>query len=275
MSKRSNMEVESQDAKTVPEVDIVSLEVDWVNEIVFYNVRVKIPEDEEVAYAMKRYSQFRELNKALKEEMSRFSFPPLPPKEMIIWTDHTDTRFVEERRALLEYYLREVLKHEEIRTSQMVHDFLHSNGIPANVAKSVEAEHERNQNVDFMHVDEMEVTDIWIPNTKKMRDHCLYQIHCTNGSAGDRSEWNEWVVLKRYRDFHEMDNSLREELPPAVLKDLPQLPERQSKIFMDHLDPDFIDQRRVLLQNYMQKLLRVPDLQHCNSFLKFLNVAAI
>jgi len=263
-----------EEVKPLCTVDIVSLEVDWVNEVVYYNVRIAIG-DAEPVYMSKRYSQFRALNKKLKDALPRYHLPALPTKELIIWTDHTESRFVEERRALLEHYLREALSIKDIRESALIEEFLHSNEISANVARAIEEQYEANLRPEAMHVDEMEVSEIWIPNTKKMRDHCLYQIHCANGSASERSEWNEWVILKRYRDFFEMDKNLRNELPQGVIKELPALPERQSKIVVDHLDPDFIDQRRILLQNYLQKLVRIPDLQHCPAFLKFVNVNAM
>jgi len=71
-----------------------------------------------------------------------------------------------------------------------------------------------------------------------------------------------------------MDNALRVQLHPSVIKQLPLMPERHSKVIYDHLDPDFVEQRRVLLQNYMKNLLKIPDVQHCKAFLEFLNVDA-
>jgi len=270
-----NGKQQDEDSPKQCRIDIVSLEVDWVNEVVYYNIRAELAEEAEVLYLSKRYSQFRALNRELKNIIPRYRLPPLPTKELVIWTDHTDTRFVEERRALLEHFLSEAVNIGEVREAAVMHEFLHSNEISANVARAIEEQFSSaNENLQNV-VEELEVAEIWVPSTKKMRDHCLYQIHCANGSVAERSEWNEWVVLKRYRDFYDMDHNLREELPSGVVKDLPVLPERQSKIMTDHMDPDFIDQRRILLQNYLQKLVRVPDVQHCQSFLKFVNVNAL
>jgi len=275
-AKDEHQNAAAAEAKDVQpcQIDIVSLEVDWVNEVVFYNLRIQVPEEaDNVLYLMKRYSQFYDLNKKLKEDLPRFHLPSMPQKELIIWTDHTDTRFVEERRTLLEYYLREALAVAEIRADVTMQDFLHSNEISSQVARTIEEQFEQTQTPDAMASEEMEVCEVWIPNTKKMRDHCLYQVHCRRGGGGEESDWNEWVILKRYRDFFDMDALLHEDLPLAVANSLPNLPERQSKIMVDHMDPDFIDQRRVLLDNYLKKLVRVPDLQHCPAFLKFLNVS--
>jgi hypothetical protein len=266
-----NAEDGSAEDADVVKADIVTLEVDWVNEIVFYNIRIVMPH-EEIVYLMKRYSQFRALNKKLKNTYIRYRLPLLPPKEVIIWTDHTDSKFVEERRALLEHYLRETLNIREIREGPEMNEFIRSNEIEHSVARSIEEQFE-GLSQEIMHVDEMEVVSIWIPNVKKMRDHCLYQIHCNKGDATELDDWREWVVLKRYRDFYDMDTKLHTELPLEIAKDLPLLPERQSKLVVDHLDPDFIDQRRILLQNYLQKMLRVPDIQHCPAFLRFVNVS--
>lgn len=53
---------------------------------------------------------------------------------------------------------------------------------------------------------------------------------------------------------------------------MPQLPARQVKIFTQHLDEGFIESRRVLLENYLSKMLRVVEVVRCPKFLNFLGV---
>jgi len=260
---------------------IVTLDIDWINEIVFYNMRVYQSDTGEIIYLAKRYSQFRQLDKRLKKSIRSHHYPPLPPKEFVLTTDHTDPQFIEERRALLEYYLNNIFQSIDIRVSEPVNEFLTHNRLAERLSKRLEETYELDlirsspMSIDGIGV---EVSNIWIPSTKRQRDHILYQLHWNTGDGEEDNnaidQFNRWVVLKRYKDIYQMDKELRLELPSSVVKQLPLMPERHSKVIYDHLDPDFIEQRRVLLQNYMKNLLKIPDVQHCKAFLQFLNVDA-
>jgi len=53
---------------------------------------------------------------------------------------------------------------------------------------------------------------------------------------------------------------------------LPPPPERKTKLFNDHMDEVFIEQRRVLLENYLNKMLEVTEVVRAKEFLTFLGV---
>ncbi len=105
-----------------------------------------------------------------------------------------------------------------------------------------------------------------------MSDHVLYQIQVSNERK--RASFGEWTVLKRFTQFYEMDQKLRAhfENDPLLLSKLPPPPPRRVKLLYDHMDDDFIEERRVLLQNYLSKLLRFPEVAKNGSFLDFLGV---
>merc|ERR1719273_2880210 len=111
-----------------------------------------------------------------------------------------------------------------------------------------------------------EVTDITIPKFRKMTDHILYTIEVTNSNIK-----SNWIVLKRYTQFFNMDNKCRENLEKQGVK-LPERPHRKAKVMFDHMSSFFIERRRVLMQNYLRKVLLIPQYAHHVDFLEFLGV---
>jgi len=71
-----------------------------------------------------------------------------------------------------------------------------------------------------------------------------------------------------------MDFALRESFAtkPAVLEGMPPAPTRRAKLLFDHMDDTFVEQRRVLLENYLNRLLHCPDVVRSEIFLSFLGV---
>lgn len=121
--------------------------------------------------------------------------------------------------------------------------------------------------------DDAEVTGVCIPQTRLMSDHVLYQVDVSN--ARKRKTFSKWTVLKRFGQFFDLDAALRAEYAEdyATLNSLPASPTRQSKLLYDHMDPHFIEHRRVLLENYLNKLLNMPVIAKNPTFLAFLGVS--
>lgn len=65
---------------------------------------------------------------------------------------------------------------------------------------------------------------------------------------------NEWFVFRRYAEFDKLYNTLRKQFPTINLK----IPAK--RIFGDNFDPDFIQQRREGLNEFIQNLLRHAEL---------------
>ncbi|KAI1720624.1 PX domain-containing protein [Ditylenchus destructor] len=68
----------------------------------------------------RRYSEFQELNKILKEEYPDFSFPKLPKK----WPFRLSEQQLDTRRRMLEQYLEKICAVKVIADSEVVQEFL-------------------------------------------------------------------------------------------------------------------------------------------------------
>lgn len=123
--------------------------------------------------------------------------------------------------------------------------------------------------------DDVEVTDVKIPSTRTMSDHILFQIDVVNSRK--RQSFSKWTVLKRFGQFYEMDQLVRSQLMqehPEAVERMPFAPNRKSKLLSDHLDPAFVEQRRVLLESYLKKMLTILPVVRNEAFLAFLGVEA-
>jgi len=215
----------------------------------------------------KRYSQFEEMHTAITTEHNK-TLPAgadLPPKRFKIFTSHLSPAFIEERRVLLESSLKKLLGVQEIAKSAAFIRFLTCD-------KCQTEEKRETKSLEELLPDDVEITSISIPATRTMSDHVLYQIDVTN--ARKRKTYSKWAVLKRFGQFYEMDTAMRADFvgQQAVLDSLPPPPQRKAKLFNDHMDENFVEQRRVLLEHYLTKLLHCPDVVRNKSFLTFLGV---
>lgn len=156
--------------------------------------------------------------------------------------------------------------------------------------ESVDKPVNRRQSADYTFPMDQEITHIEIQTTRKMSDHVLYQITVSNSHL--RDSFRCWTVLKRFTQFYEMDIVLRQMLQhtyPHILEGLPPNPHRKFKFVHDHMDDHFIeefghlfcifilflffnDRRRVIMENYLAKLLRFPEVATNEQFLCFLGV---
>jgi len=232
-----------------------------VENVVFYVVNVVGTQS---SWSLsKRFSQFEELHQIMVTDYGK-SLPigtDLPPKKIKLFTSHVSASFIEERRCLLEAFLRKLLSVKEVARSEPFLSFVNSN--------KVEKE-EDTKEVDLP--DDVEITGVSIPATRTMSDHVLYQIDIINSRK--RKSFAKWTVLKRFQQFYEMDQLVRTDFIENLdlLEQLPPSPRREAKLLADHMDENFIEQRRVLLENYLQKMLRILPVVHNQHFLAFLGV---
>ena len=256
-----------------------------------------------ILYIIYRYSQFEELHNQLIQ-ITKEKLPLLPAKHYKWFTDHTKPSFIEKRRALLDNYVKKLIKAKGVNSSQCVVNFFHNDKQAEEVIRKrtiqqearlkreeeEEEEHEEEEEEqkqkqkekqkrehrlsdEYDFPQDQEVTNIVIQSTRKMTDHVLYQICVSNSHK--RSSFRAWTVLKRFTQFYEMDIKLRAGLQiqsPDTLPKLPPAPSRKLKFVHDHMDDDFIEERRVLLENYLSKLLRFPQVVQNEDFLEFLGV---
>jgi len=154
----------------------------------------------------------------------------------------------------------------EVVKSDVWLDFLRSDALPEWVEPSASS------SALPLPSDDAEVTGVSIPQTRLMSDHVLFQVDVVN--ARKRKTFSKWTVLKRFGQFFDLDAALRADFAEEdeLLALLPASPQRQSKLLFDHMSPHFIEHRRVLLENYLLKLLAIPAVAKNASFLMFLGV---
>lgn len=224
---------------------------------VYYVINVKIDGDGHVV--LKRYKQFEKLHNKLCKRYNH-KLPHFPVKKVKAFTNHNGSYFVEKRRALLDNYCKKLLQNRQTQQSQEVIQFF---------SEDKDSNREFQYEVIPAFPREQEVTDISIPKYRKMTDHILYTLDVTNEHTG-----SNWIVLKRFTQFRDMDKKLRKILPEEIKERLPKRPKRKSKVWRDHMNPEFIEERRVMMENYLRRVLCVPQVAHSEQFLKFLGVGS-
>mmetsp|Transcript_26326 Transcript_26326/g.63452 ORF Transcript_26326/g.63452 Transcript_26326/m.63452 type:complete len:263 (-) Transcript_26326:393-1181(-) len=212
---------------------------------------------------LKRYSHFEEAHKEFVDCFKN-SFPQgavFPPKKLKFFQSHTSPEFVEERRVLLENYLRKLVAVKNLAKHSVLMGFLTKGKQKLEIKEK-----------DEEMPEDVEITDISIPTTRVMSDHVLYQIDLVNERK--RKTYSKWTVLKRFTQIWEMDQKLRASLAddPDKLATLPPAPQRKAKLLHDHMDPSFIESRRILLQNYLKKIIKCHVAIRSLIVLEFLGV---
>lgn len=221
----------------------------------------------------KRYSQFEEMHNELAADFAfrNKTLPKgaaLPPKEFKLLQSHLSSTFIERRRILLENYLKKLISSKETSKNATLLRFL-----TTDKHEYFEVPEERKTTSTSADTDDdVEVTSVTIPATRTMSDHVLYQIDVCNSKK--RKSFSKWTVLKRFGQFFEMDSMLRQAFIEDLefLEQLPPPPERKPKLLNDHMDPSFIEQRRALLEAYLQKLVVIPRVVRHAVFLQFVGV---
>lgn len=244
-------------------------------EAVYYIVKVYTKSDENWT-CIKRYSQFEEFHANLLECVNEHGLPAgaeLPGKKLKIWVPHDEPSHVKERELLLENYLKKLVSVKDVAESDLFVGFLCTDkvNLPAEV-RGLEPCKEDLSDVSDRLPEDVEVTSITIPTVRIMPDHVLYQVDVTNERK--RKSFQKWTVLKRFQQFADLDSKIREEFVDnlRLLEDLPSLPDKFSKLLYDHMDDHFIEQRRVLLEHFLQRLMITNPIYYSSNFLSFLGI---
>jgi hypothetical protein len=268
-------------------ISIPSFRIEGNDDVVWYFVRAKIglggDANHSIAVA-KRYSHFVQLYEKLKDKFVFEKVPEIPPKKNKVLFNHTKKDFAERRRILLEMFLKKVAENQVFAESKELAQFFESDDAESKAIQTIIAEgneEERAKNATKTakfffeeHYLSEEVSDISIPAVQHMSDHTLFRIMCRNGDLNSRSEHNEWMLLKRFLDFCELDDELRKyfsKSSSAVVELLPPLPLKASKMMTDHRDPKFVEERRLILENYLKKIIHIREVVNHPSFLRFIN----
>eukprot|EP00474_Spongospora_subterranea_P008497 CRZ08955.1 hypothetical protein [Spongospora subterranea] len=268
---------------TIDKLSIPKFETNLSGKIVYFKVRVKICSTKGY-FVSKRFSQFEEFERQLSLNLPHVDFAPLPPKRPKFLGQ--SPQFLEERRILLENFLLRALDCEDVKKNIVFLTFL-STDKDGEVSGDIQIDGSESisrvwndDDTPYEFPEHQEIRRIQIPQSKVMSDHVLYQIHCSSSTdSKPRHSHSHWVSLKRFTDFIVMMRSLHQELAitsPYALHKLPFAPpEKKSRVFNDHTDPVFVEHRRVLLEYYLNKLLRIEQAASSDIFLKFCAVPGI
>ncbi|KPI44175.1 Sorting nexin-12 [Cyphellophora attinorum] len=100
------------------------------------------------------------------------------------------------------------------------------------------------------------------------REFALYVIEVQR-QAGDQMPAATWAITRRYSEFHELHQRLRRRYPSTRNLDFP----RRRMVLK--LQKQFLHNRRIALEAYMQQLLRMPDVCRSRELRSFLSQQAI
>jgi len=104
--------------------------------------------------------------------------------------------------------------------------------------------------------------EISIPDHRVAKDIVFYKVVTCN----EVLRWNSWI---RYDDFASLHHRL-EELAGSLDTELPPLPAKFPKVFVNHHSKEFIEHRRARLQFYLRKLNANSVMRYSEDFLSFL-----
>lgn len=224
----------------------------------------------------------------------RFVLPPFPFKQPKIFVDHTNKQFIETRRRLLENFLQKILEHEDFRYFESFITFLlpPENEVAIPRKDPVPSSHEASSGrltrkkrkkksryrfgTDMIEVSELdEITGVEVRKSQVLKnDHTVFHVHVLNENKP--KPYQQWTSLKRYQDFDKFQLSLKKQIAdryPACLKFLPAIPKKSSKLLRDHLDPTFIERRRLLLDVWCKNLVKYPVFRRHAAVLEFFSAS--
>jgi len=246
-----------------------------------------------------RFQEFYELHVTLSEVAASLSgkfpviLPPFPSRAIKYVQDHFDPEFIELRKMLLENYTQKLVKSPDLAYCEALVEFLMPKldeddslfvpskrspveNVPNFTSESslVERQTVVVNDSPIELSDNDDVTAVSVTSAQIIsNDHAVFQLRVQNSNK--RKSFSEWTVMKRFADFVEFDQRLRQHLSisdPFSLSLVPTLCMRQPKVLVDHLDPIFIERRRLELNLYMKKCIKPPRIRQSSVLLVFLQV---
>lgn len=100
------------------------------------------------------------------------------------------------------------------------------------------------------------------------REFALYVIEVQR-QAGDQMPAAVWAIPRRYSEFHELHQRLRRRYPSTRSLEFPR-----RRVVMK-LQKQFLQNRRLALEHYLQQLLRMPDVCRSRELRSFLSQQTI
>ncbi len=112
------------------------------------------------------------------------------------------------------------------------------------------------------------ITSIMVGKDDDGKEYAVYMVEVQR-KAGEQMPAATWAITRRYSEFLDLHNKLREKY--ASVRHL-EFPRRRMVL---KLQNDFLQKRRQALEKYLQELLRLPDVCRSRDLRSFLSQSAI
>jgi len=116
------------------------------------------------------------------------------------------------------------------------------------------------------------IKSVTIPTHHITDNVVLYEVEVSNKNF----IWNLWLRFDQFSKLHLQLTELAVEYTAKYSPrdrsqyHLPPFPVKQPKIIVDHKSRQFVEERRALLENYIQKILTNEEFRHYEAFVTFL-----
>jgi len=116
------------------------------------------------------------------------------------------------------------------------------------------------------------IKSVTIPSHHITENVVLYEVEVSNKNF----IWNLWLRFDQFNKLHQQLSELAVEYTAKYSPrnrsryHLPPFPVKQPKIIVDHKSRQFVEERRALLENFIQKVLLNEEFRHYEAFVTFL-----
>jgi len=116
------------------------------------------------------------------------------------------------------------------------------------------------------------IKTVTIPSHHITDNVVLYEVEVSNRNF----IWNLWLRFDQFNKLHQQLSELAVEYTAKYSPTdrsqyhLPPFPVKQPKIIVDHKSRQFVEERRALLENFIQKVLGNEEFRHYEAFVTFL-----
>jgi sorting nexin-25 len=114
----------------------------------------------------------------------------------------------------------------------------------------------------------IKIKSIMVGKDDDGREYAVYVVEVQR-KAGEQMPAASWAVTRRYSEFLELHQNLREKYPSVRHLDFPR------RRMVMKLQTDFLHKRRLALEKYLRELLLLPDVCRSRDLRSFLSQSAI
>jgi sorting nexin-25 len=114
----------------------------------------------------------------------------------------------------------------------------------------------------------VKIKSIMVGKEEDGREYALYVVEVQR-KAGEQMPAATWTITRRYSEFHELHQRLREKYPSVRNLEFPR------RRMVMKLQPDFLHKRRLALEKYLREILLLPDVCRSRDLRAFLSQSAI